>query len=387
MTLVYGDPGIDPGTHVLIVGVGAYPFGRGTTQPSLAAGGLSQLTSPPVSARAVADWFISSFRNRDCPLASVELLISEAAPTRYQPPRPAGAGPVIPSTPTLENVRAAAKDWGDRLQSNKDNMAAFYFCGHGVSVGQQAALLLADFGKPGSDYDGAIDLNLLTGTMRNSPAIRQVYLLDCCRTRADGLYEYEPMIGSRIRSQASNRGHDESPQQFVLFPTLDGEEAFGAPGSRSAFATALLEALDFAAADRRTGTWRTSTTNLHDAIDQLISFRVPPQLRGRSKPSAVESTRFFFNDIDPPTVARSYVTVSDVSTWNDDATIECEPKGRPGQPLSDQAADHDDGTYCRFELDEGCWSFKGRLTPPHEVAELEQVVAAPVAYITLEVKR
>lgn len=384
MTRVYDDPSVEPGTHVLVIGVGSYRFGRGTAQPSYVGGTLSQLTSPPHSARAVADWFISSFRNEECPLASVELLVSEADPSSYHPPH-AGATPVVPTAANLETVRTAVAGWGDRVQTHRDNMAVFFFCGHGASVGQQAALLLDDFGEPGRDYDGAIDLNRFTGTMRKSPAVRQAYLLDCCRTAADDLYENEPLIGSWVRAQRVPRGHDESAQQFVLFPTLDGEEAFGAAGTTSAFSAALIEALDFAAADCRTGTWRTSTTLLHDAVDDLIRFRLPPGVRGRSKPSAVESTKFVFNDIDPPTHATSFVTISDVSKWSDAVTVECAPADQPGSSQCDTAAAHTDGAYCRFELPEGRWSFDGRLPPPDRVAHTEQFVRMPVAYVTLEV--
>jgi hypothetical protein len=62
----------------------------------------------------------------------------------------------------------------------------------------RSALLLQDFGKPGHDYEGAIDVNSLLGTIKNSPAVEQMFLFDCCRTKADDLYQNEERIGSRI---------------------------------------------------------------------------------------------------------------------------------------------------------------------------------------------
>ena len=56
--------------------------------------------------------------------------------------------------------------------ANKDNLAVFYFCGHSTCSGGQAALLFDDFGTPGEDFDGTVDLEVLRGTMRNSPAIQ-----------------------------------------------------------------------------------------------------------------------------------------------------------------------------------------------------------------------
>ncbi len=141
----------EPGTHVMIIGVGRYKFGKGPGA-SLVAGDLPQLTSPPISARAVSDWFIKEFQNRQKPLVSVSLLLSEDEPHSYAPPRPAGAAPVIPPEATFDKVEAAAKNWTGRLASHKDNLAVLYFCGHGASLGQEAALLLSDFGERGYDY-------------------------------------------------------------------------------------------------------------------------------------------------------------------------------------------------------------------------------------------
>src|SRR5579859_6268834 len=84
------DPAL-PATHVLIIGVGKYAYGR-AAQQSLVAGDLVQLSSPPISARAMTDWFIGSFRNQNAPLGSVALLLSEHTPTAYVAPPPTGGG-------------------------------------------------------------------------------------------------------------------------------------------------------------------------------------------------------------------------------------------------------------------------------------------------------
>src|SRR6266498_1556452 len=174
-------PSANPGTHVLIIGVGKYAHGKGAGASPIAAD-LPQLTSPPLSARAIADWFIASFKNLRKPLVSVSLVISEEQSKPYQPPRPPGAPPLIAPAATLDNVKNAALGWANRLSAHRDNMAVFYFCGHGASLGQKAALLLEDFGEPGTDFEGAVDVDVLRGTMKTSPAIQQVYLVDCCRT-------------------------------------------------------------------------------------------------------------------------------------------------------------------------------------------------------------
>jgi hypothetical protein len=334
----------------------------------------------------MADWFVGSFQNKAKPLASVSLLVSEENPTAYQPPRPPGASVVNPPMATLSNVKQAAGEWAKRVGANQNNLAVFYFCGHGASLGQQAALLLDDFGEPGAEFDGAVDLDVLRGTMRNSRAIQQIYLLDCCRTDADDFYRNEASIGSRIVSVASfQRGHTTPPQQFVLFPTIDGETAFGIKDNISAFTSSIIDAISFAAADGATGTWRTTTGSLLNAVDQLVQYRVPATLATRSKPNALDASSFEFNVIDEPTVTRSYVTISDLDHWGD-VEFTCNHETDAYPPKTKHSADEESATCCSFELPEGKWRFNGALpASPPTIAEHERTLRVPVAYVKLDV--
>lgn len=378
------NPG-DAGTHALIIGVGDYTFGKGPGASALG-GDLVQLSSPPISARAMADWFINSFKNPAKPLASVSLLVSEKNPGTYQPSRPAGAPAANPPQANLANVKDAAGHWANRLAANEDNLAVFFFCGHGASLGQQAALMLDDFGKTGTEFDGAIDLEMLRGTMRNSPAIQQVYLIDCCRTKADELYVNESSIGSRIVSVASfARGHNIPPQQFVLFPTIDGETAFGIKNDVSAFTSSMIDAMSFAAASDSTGVWRTTTGRLLSEIDQLVQYRVPTALVNRSKPNALEASSFEFNVIDEPAVIRSFVTISDLDHWGD-VDFKCEHETDAHAPETKRSKDEVSATCCLFELPEGEWCFNGSLSAsPPTIEEHKRKLRVPVAYIELKV--
>ena len=378
--------GNGPGAHVLIIGVGRYAHGKDLNESEVA-GDLAQLTSPPLSAKATADWFIRSFKNATAPLATVSLLISEAQPSPYPYPAPGVNCDYQVPPATLEEVKAATTRWADRLKSHQNNMAVFYFCGHGASLGQKAALLLEDFGAPGAAYDGAIDVNTLRATMKNSKAVRQAYLLDCCRTKADGLYENEESLGSRIVSVPTlQKGHSLPAQQFVLFPTIDGEEAFGIQNQVSVFTRSIIEAMDFAAADNSTGVWLTTTGRLLDSVDRLVKMRVPARLINRSKPNALDAVSFDFNEVVAPQVARSYVTISNLNFWGQ-VELRCvDPTGtqlaqkKHSRNLSPESC-------CPFLLSEGRWQFHGDMhgPPPPFVNSSERILRAPVAYVTLEV--
>ena len=104
-------PSATPGTHALIIGVGGYPHLPGGTGPTIADptmfAGLTQLTSPPASAVALAEWLVAADAERwVAPLASVDLLVS---------PHPAypevGAGTV---EPTIANIGTAYRAWRQR---------------------------------------------------------------------------------------------------------------------------------------------------------------------------------------------------------------------------------------------------------------------------------
>src|SRR5437588_2955332 len=71
-----GEPG-GSGTHVLVIGYGKYPHLLGGDSPYANPDGMGQLSSPPLSARAVADWFIEEYHDRQKNVASVALLLSE----------------------------------------------------------------------------------------------------------------------------------------------------------------------------------------------------------------------------------------------------------------------------------------------------------------------
>jgi hypothetical protein len=96
-----------PHLHALIIGVGEYPHligGSGSVASDPF--GLSQLTSPPPTALAIADWLMTSFHNPDCPLGSVELLVSSPSPMELENK---GTGPL--QRATMSNIQESIKKW------------------------------------------------------------------------------------------------------------------------------------------------------------------------------------------------------------------------------------------------------------------------------------
>lgn len=382
----------EPGTHLFIIGVGEYEFGKGKPNCTDVGGDLNQLSSPPISARAVADWFIGKYRNSAKPLASVAMLLSESTTREYVvPPRSSDArhaNRVQVPRANLENVRNATREWLRRLEGNRDHMAVFYFCGHGMSSGDHAALLLDDFGEPGKEFEGAIDLTVLSASMKDCPVIQQVFFLDCCRTDVDRHYGRRAIVGSRIANVVPfRRGHKLAPQQFVLFPTINGAEAFGERGQVSVFSKSIIDALSFAAADSKTGVWRTTTGGLLTEVTRLVSLRLPTRYLELGKPNALDASSFEFNEIDEPKSTPAFVTLSDLSVWSN-VKLECTHADGIEQSQCQYGRDSSGERCCKFDLLSGRWRFSGNVDPK-EVGDIlmhERFLLPPVAYVTLQVQ-
>jgi caspase domain-containing protein len=252
MTTVYTSPlaTSDPkavGTNVFIIGVGEYPCligGKGKVLEKTM--GLKQLSSPPVSAAGLASWFLGrqglshakvGFHNPNVPLATVEMLLSPSQ--SYTRP---GGGDVLVETATNSNIVSAFDRWAERAAANDDNIAVFYFCGHGV-MGNDAYLLPSDFGAvhPSNPWADAIDIDHTAKAMRREVGCPLYFFIDACRQAArDPLSPgATPPALKYIDFSKPVRGFS----RLILWANGEGEAAFGPATKVSRFTQALIEAL------------------------------------------------------------------------------------------------------------------------------------------------
>src|SRR5262249_47352492 len=147
-----------PGTHVLIIGIGQYPYlmGGANENPKIAEG-MGQLDAPPISARALAKWFLENFKNSERPLASLALVLSDPESARFKHRRTTEGAHNLPKG-TADDVQNAIHAWLKRASLNGENLTIFFFSGHGVSA-SESLLLLRDFGARAQNrFDGALNL-------------------------------------------------------------------------------------------------------------------------------------------------------------------------------------------------------------------------------------
>lgn len=266
--LVDEQPRQRPATHAIVIGVGHYPhLPGGGGRPQVAKPeGLTQLTSPPISARKFATWLIGRYNNVDRPLASVALLLSERTPKLFTNPRTNKDHQV--EVATIENIEAALTAWRERGEDRADQRLVFYYCGHGIANGTAATLLASNYGeKPFNALDGAIDFPAFRQAMALSTAGEQVYIVDACRVASPTLLRAGPQAGRTIFQGDRLAPQNPKLQAPTFYATLPGVSAYGRKDESSFYTEALIHSLEGAGALNTGRGWRVTTLRLQEALD------------------------------------------------------------------------------------------------------------------------
>lgn len=270
------------GTHVFAIGVGAYPFLIDGVGGALAKNplGLSQLSSPPVSAKAFIDWCLAptllpsatGFTNRACPLASVEALVSSMVPTVV-----AGtAGPIEVDPATRTNIDDAFDRWIARVASNDANIGVFYFCGHGVMVADHY-LLAEDFGRSADrPWDRAFDVSNTLRAVEREVKGSLFFFVDACREVSRDIASTLGGIPSALKAVELRKPVVRASASLIQ-ATGEGKLAFALEGKVSRFTEALITSLSGFCGVKGPGslTW--------DVDGELVAFAVRKLLESGNK--------------------------------------------------------------------------------------------------------
>ena len=260
-------------TRALLIGVGHYPALPDGGGPQMAKPeGLKQLQSPPVSARAFARWLIEHYQSDARPLATVQLLLSEAVPAPFEYQKDGATVQVAAQPADIATVKQAIRDWHELGNRNPDDLLLFYFCGHGVSEGALTSLLMSDFGSvPLAPMEGALDFRRFHLAMEDCLARHQCYFVDACRVPSSLLRRYDVAGDAVLQPGALPNPGGRARLGPKFMSTLPGEASHARPGQPSLFTGALLEALNGAGAgDEDGGDWIVKTNRLHAALEYLV---------------------------------------------------------------------------------------------------------------------
>ena len=280
-----------PQTHVLIIGVGHYPYlsGGASTVPQTFGGvnQLTQLTSPCISAKAFCETVLSfdkpnaSIRWKQS-LGSVELLLSPL-------PQQIGNMADIPyDAATRVNIENAYREWKQRCNTHSENIAVFYFCGHGLEKESQF-LLAEDFGRnPDNPWNGAIDMDLTRRAFHACKANTQLFFIDACRQVTASMLTHQLSVSAiDIPSMLTA----DCLYNLTLKGAANNESAFGRRDDISYFTKALINGLTGHAATKVNDDWVIITGTLASKMTQFIQLLEPGQgFRQRCTSNLSDST-------------------------------------------------------------------------------------------------
>jgi hypothetical protein len=251
-----------PQLHALIIGVGHYPKLDAAKSAERQLPPLDDLHSPPVSAETLAHWLIDHQAWLDgVKLGTIELLASRIPDGTDRKPNRA--------TATLAAIVSAYDRWFKRCNANPNNIAVFYFCGHGLQK-DNMLLLPADFSEK-SPWATAIDFDATYRSMSNCAAKSQYFIIDACR-------QWTQLMLQDLHTSGVPLGRHDIKQQKLrtaprLFATALGLPAFGdAAGKPSRLTDALIACIEGKAAEKMNGRWRVTFQRLGSAVYDMLDL-------------------------------------------------------------------------------------------------------------------
>jgi hypothetical protein len=267
MALLFNSIENHPQTHMLIIGVGDYPFLPGGTKEKQqtfdGAQRLGQLTSPPISAEAFYRAAIALHEEDNWikPLGSIEVLASFNIHEVF-------VGEVI--TPaTIENISAAYFAWKNRCDTHEENVAIFYFCGHGLEKANQF-LLAEDFGEiTGNPWKGSFDFDNTRKAFFTCKAKTQLFLVDACRNITRDMFQTD-LSSNPIEPPKISIADCEF--DLTQKAAAEGESAFGKTNAVSFYTNALIKALKGNASFKDNDEWVVSTGLIASRMTSLIKM-------------------------------------------------------------------------------------------------------------------
>ncbi|MGB7990635.1 MAG: caspase family protein [Candidatus Methylophosphatis roskildensis] len=249
-----------------MIGVGDYPHLNGGIGPPAADPlGLSQITTPRFTAPAIAKWLLGEYQNPACPLGSVEVLLSPAAQIALP-----GGGQANTQRATMGNVKQSFAAWQARCSKQADNIAFFYFCGHGLHKGEQF-LLPEDFANPAlpKRWENCIDFDGMRIGMRKCAAQTQLFLVDACRETPFGMLTQLAIQGDPLIDGADIS--DTVRCSAAYYATAQGQQAYGPADGITYFGQAALSCLNGVASLNKLGKWVVDSYSLGNALGQVMA--------------------------------------------------------------------------------------------------------------------
>ncbi len=257
--------------HALIIGVSAYPHLPDGATPKANGYGMEQLSASALSVDRLAQWLEEAADRLAVPLGSCRRVLSPS-PTELAVMPPAGSYKAA----TLDNIRTEALEWRAECRSARDNVALFYFSGHGVQRTRQDAVLLAeDFGdSQGNPIFKSVDVNNLFDGM--APTVEhpdiartQFWFIDACRVLPSAFKNFETLLPTGIFDVGVADYDDRCAP--IYFGSAPGGFAYTVRDETTIFGDALMQCLRGRAGSKLdAGTWAVTVGSVMSALPTVL---------------------------------------------------------------------------------------------------------------------
>ncbi|MFT3678681.1 MAG: caspase family protein [Ferruginibacter sp.] len=261
-----------PQTHVFVIGIGGYPYLdkgiRATPQLSGAARQLGQLSSPGYSARAFCETVLDleNAGNWQQPLGSLEVLLSPHPEDTISLPG------LTNEAATLQNIKDAYWRWKARCDTNADNIAVFYYCGHGLDNGEHF-LLTEDFGRnPHNPWEGTIAFDSTRRAFFSCKAKTQLFFVDACRQLTPDMLSTQLPLNP---IEQPNLFSKDCLYNLTQKAAAANESAYGRKNEISYYTSALIGALKGNAAEADEDGWCIQLSGIATKMNELIQAAAP----------------------------------------------------------------------------------------------------------------
>jgi len=271
-----------PGLHVFIVGISAYPHLPRRTEPTTPASfGMRQLSSTALTAYKVFRWVEAQRGDYPVPLTTCRLLLSPCQEELAMEPHMEG----LADPATLDHFMTSAHEWREDASAHQGNVTLFYFAGHGVQRRKNdAIILLQGFGDGrGAALRHGVEVQDLFYGMAPSPsrpniARKQLYFIDACRNTPSQFRDLQELKAAAFWDiERSGRDDRAAP---IYYAALEGSKAYALRGEQTVFGKALLHCLDRAVEDPEEDEegnliWPTTVYSLNKMLDDYFDSLDP----------------------------------------------------------------------------------------------------------------
>jgi hypothetical protein len=246
--------GVDkPGLHALLIGLSDYKYLSNDNKPF----GFKKVQGPAASALTLAHWLDQADAAGILGLRLKTMRLLWMPSSAEKAPN-SSLAVAASSLADAESARVTIEAWRDDCNSHQENVALFYFAGHGINAAtDDVYLAMGDVGHPGDSADSirrcirvqSIFMAMAPSTRQMNMALKQFYFIDACRTFSN---VEDPTADTKIGGNKLGRNDADAKRAApIYFGANSGEPAFSDDATGTRFGKALLSVLNNSSADGR----------------------------------------------------------------------------------------------------------------------------------------